>query len=84
MTASLDTLKAGQSGVIVQINGGGAVRRHLLDMGLTPDTKIVVKKIAPFGTPIEIAVRQYKLSIGKSEARNIIVDTQFLNHFKSF
>ena len=52
----------------------GAVRRHIIDMGITPGAVIVVRKTAPMGDPIEINVRGYELSIRKSEAQNIRVE----------
>lgn len=52
----------------------GAVRRHIIDMGITPGAVIVMRKTAPMGDPIEINVRGYELSIRKSEAQNIRVE----------
>ena len=53
---TLDELKPGQSGVIKTIGGEGALRRRLLDMGLTPKTAVAVRKVAPMGDPIELAL----------------------------
>ena len=56
---TLDCLKPGQSGVISVVGGQGALRRRLLDMGLTPKTKVSVRKVAPMGDPIELYLRGY-------------------------
>lgn len=68
---SLDMLKPGQGGVISAVGGEGALRRRLLDMGLTPGTQVMVKKMAPMGDPIELALRGYLLSIRKEDAAKI-------------
>lgn len=68
---TLDTLKPGQSGMIAAVGGEGALRRRLLDMGLTPGTRVAVKKMAPMGDPIELSLRGYLLSIRKEDAAKI-------------
>ncbi len=68
---TLDRLKIGRTARIVKVNGEGALRRRLLDMGLTPNTKIMVRKMAPFGDPLELCLRGYELSIRKADAGNI-------------
>lgn len=68
---TLDTLKPGQGGVIDIVGGEGALRRRLLDMGLTPGTKVMIKKMAPMGDPIELSLRGYLLSIRKEDAAKI-------------
>ena len=69
---TLDELRPGQSGIIISTgNERGAVKRRLIDMGLTPGTKITVEKTAPFGDPIKILLRGYELSIRKSDAAQI-------------
>lgn len=73
---SLDKLKAGQIGIIKSVNGQGALRRRLLDMGLTPNTKIMVRKVAPLGDPIELYLRGYELTIRGEDAKNIIVSEE--------
>ena len=65
---TLDCLKPGQSGVISVV---GALRRRLLDMGLTPKTKVSVRKVAPMGDPIELYLRGYVLTIRAEDAANI-------------
>ncbi len=70
---TLDQIKPGQSGIITQVAGQGLLRRRLLDMGLTPKTKVYVRKVAPMGDPIELMLRGYVLTIRKEEAANITV-----------
>lgn len=70
---TLDDLSTGNSGVILSVGGQGALRRRLLDMGLTPNTKVLIRKVAPFGDPIELNLRGYALSIRREDARNIII-----------
>jgi len=68
---TLDTLPIGSSAVIDQVGGEGALRRRLLDMGLTPGTRVLVRKAAPLGDPIEIMLRGYELTLRLEDARNI-------------
>ena len=68
---TLDKLKIGKTAVIKAVNGSGALRRRLLDMGLTPHTKIMVRKVAPMGDPIELYLRGYELTIRLDDAKNI-------------
>ena len=68
---TLNDLKTGSSGVISGVGGSGALRRRLLDMGLTPNTKVLVRKVAPLGDPIELSLRGYTLSIRRDDARSI-------------
>ena len=71
---SLQQLEPGQSGVIRAINNPrGPVKRRLVDMGLTPGTTVTVRKIAPFGDPIEVNLRGYELSLRKEDAANILL-----------
>ena len=71
---TLQDLAPGQSGVIQSVGSQrGAVKRRLVDMGLTPGTQITVKKIAPFGDPIEVNLRGYELSLRKEDAANILL-----------
>lgn len=69
--ATVNSLKPGQSGEVVALSATGALRRRIIDMGITPGAVITLRKIAPFGDPIEINVRGYELSIRKSDAENI-------------
>ncbi len=68
---TLDNIKPGQGGVISTIGGQGLLRRRLLDMGLTPNTRVKVRKVAPMGDPIELSLRSYVLTIRKEEAAKI-------------
>ncbi|MDF2532371.1 MAG: ferrous iron transport protein [Clostridia bacterium] len=74
MERTLKNLKPGDKAVIVKVTGEGAVRRRLLDMGVTRGAEVLVRKVAPLGDPIEVNIRGYELSFRKSEAENIIVE----------
>ena len=65
---TLGSLRPGHSAHVVRVHGEGALRRRILEMGLTPGTPIRVRKIAPLGDPIEILVRGYALSLRKADA----------------
>ncbi|HEY8419587.1 MAG TPA: ferrous iron transport protein A [Clostridia bacterium] len=71
---TLEQLKAGQSCKVKQITAQGMLKRKLLEMGITPGTEIVLRKIAPLGDPIQINLRGYDLSIRKADAKNIAVE----------
>ena len=71
---TLDEFEIGKSGVITAVNGEGALRRRLLDMGLTPKTKVMVRKVAPMGDPIEIHLRGYELTIRVDDAKDIEIE----------
>ncbi|ATW27550.1 FeoA family protein [Candidatus Formimonas warabiya] len=73
MEKTLKDLKPGETSVITEISGGGAVKRKLMDMGLTKGAEVRVRKVAPLGDPIEINIRGYELTLRKSEAENIMV-----------
>ncbi|MGI6268793.1 MAG: FeoA family protein, partial [Acutalibacteraceae bacterium] len=64
----------GQKGTVVSLNCKGAIKRRIIDMGITPGAEIIMKKVAPLGDPIEINVRGYELSLRKSEASEITVE----------
>ncbi|NLO62731.1 MAG: ferrous iron transport protein A [Clostridiaceae bacterium] len=68
---TLKDLEVGGSGVIVAVHGQGALRDRLLDMGLTPRTRVMIRKTAPMGDPIEISLRCYELTLRKEDADNI-------------
>ena len=70
---TLNELKTGETAKIVRLNGGGAVKRRMMDMGLTNGAEVTVRKIAPLGDPIELTVRGYELSIRRDEAANVEV-----------
>ncbi len=71
---TLDEIKIGEQGTVVSIGSSGALRRRIIDMGITPGAVVIKRKVAPFGDPIEINVRGYELSIRRSEAEEIILD----------
>ena len=68
---TLDTLPIGQQAVITAVGGEGALRCRLLDMGLIPNTKVTVQKIAPMGDPMEIRLRGYELTLRLEDAAKI-------------
>lgn len=70
----MDKLKPAQSALIKSVGGDGALRHHLLDMGLTPGTEVTLQKIAPMGDPIQIKVREYELTLRLEEARKIEIE----------
>ena len=73
-TTTLDKLPLGQEAIIAKVGGEGSIlRRRLLDMGLTPRTRVMVRKRAPLGDPLEISLRGYELTLRAEEAENITV-----------
>lgn len=71
---TMDSLKPGQSAYISAVGGTGALRHHLLDMGLTPKTEITLNKTAPMGDPVQFEVRGYELTLRLSEAQKVTVE----------
>lgn len=74
MLTTLDKFKDGQSGRVVKIEGDGKIRRRLFDMGITPDAQITLRKKAPLGDPLEVTLRNYELSLRKSEAAYVLME----------
>lgn len=73
-TTTLDKLPLGQEAIIAKVGGEGSIlRRRLLDMGLTPRTRVMVRKRAPLGDPLEISLRGYELTLRAEEAEKITV-----------
>lgn len=68
MLKTLDTFTPGENGKVKRLRAEGAVRRRLLDMGITPGADVVLRKVAPLGDPIEIIIRSYELTLRKAEA----------------
>ena len=68
---TLRNVKIGQTVRVSRIKGEGALKRHIMDMGITRNCEIYVRKVAPLGDPIEITVRGYELSLRKSDAEQI-------------
>ena len=76
-TNSMKTLrqaKIGDTVTVVKLHGEGAVRRRIMDMGVTKGTEVHVRKVAPLGDPVEVTVRGYELSIRKGDAEMIEVE----------
>ncbi|HAN20148.1 MAG: iron transporter FeoA [Clostridiales bacterium GWF2_36_10] len=71
---TLKQIRCGKTVTVCKLNGEGALKRRIMDMGITKGAQILVRKVAPLGDPIEINVRGYELSIRKSEAENIVVE----------
>lgn len=74
MVRLLSELKNGERGKVVKVNGEGAIRRRLFDMGITPSALVQMRKKAPLGDPIEITVRGYELTLRKVEAACVEVE----------
>ena len=70
----LDHLHVGQSGISKTVGGEGVLRRRFLDMGLTPGTRVLIRKMAPLGDPIEIYLRGYELTLRKEDAQRIQIE----------
>ena len=71
---TLREARIGATVKVVRLHGEGAVRRHIMDMGITKGCSVFVRKVAPLGDPVEITVRGYELSLRKSEAELIEID----------
>ncbi len=70
----LGDMKAGRECIITSVGGEGALRRRLLDMGLTPHTRVRVNKFAPMGGPMDLSLRGYELTLRVDEGNNIEVE----------
>ena len=66
--------KIGESAKVVKLHGEGAVKRRIMDMGLTKGVEVYIRKVAPLGDPIEVTVRGYELSLRKADAEMIEVE----------
>ena len=71
---TLKDVKVGQTATVVKIHGEGALRRRIMDMGITKGVDIHVRKVAPLGDPLELSLRGYELSLRKADAEMIEVD----------
>ena len=74
MTTNLREVKVGQTCIVKKLHGEGAVKRRIMDMGLTKGVEIYVRKVAPLGDPMELTVRGYELSIRKADAEMVEVE----------
>ena len=80
---TMDELKPGQSAYISAVGGSGALRHHLLDMGLTPQTEITLQKVAPMGDPVQFQLRGYELTLRLEEARKVTVEQVHMNKVRA-
>ena len=70
---TLRDVAVGRSAVVRGLTGEGAVKRRIMDMGITKGTEVHVRKVAPLGDPIEVTVRGFELSLRKDEAERVLV-----------
>ena len=70
---TLRDVKIGETVTVVKLHGEGAVKRRIMDLGITRNTSVYVRKVAPLGDPIEVTVRNYELSLRKADAEMIEV-----------
>ena len=70
---TLRDVKIGETATIVRLHGEGALKRRIMDMGLTKGTEVYVRKVAPLGDPMELTVRGYELSVRRGDAELIEV-----------
>lgn len=71
---TLKSVKPGQTVKVVRLGGEGALRRRIMDMGITKGTEVFVRKVAPLGDPMEVTVRGYELSLRKADTEMIEVE----------
>ncbi len=71
---TLKDVKIGQKVRVSKLDGEGAVKRRIMDMGITRGVEVYVRKVAPLGDPIEVTVRGYELSLRKADAQMILVE----------
>lgn len=73
MEKKLSDFKPGEAGIVLKVQGEGGLKRRIFDMGITPGTRIAMRKSAPLGDPIELTVKGYELSLRKAEAANVLM-----------
>ena len=71
---TLKEVKVGETVKVVKLCGEGAVKRRIMDMGITKGVEIFVRKVAPLGDPVEVTVRGYELSLRKADAEMVIIE----------
>ena len=76
---TLRKAKIGETLKVVKINGQGAVKRRIMDMGITKGAEIYVRKVAPLGDPVEITVRGYELSLRKADVNFLVLTSMIVN-----
>ena len=72
---TLRDVKVGQTVAVVKLHGEGALRRRIMDMGITKGSEIFIRKVAPLGDPVEVTIRGYELSLRKADAECVDVQT---------
>lgn len=70
---TLKEARCGETVTVTKINGIGAVKRRIMDMGITKGTAVFVRRVAPLGDPVEVTIRGYELSLRKADAEMILV-----------
>lgn len=70
---TLKEAKCGETVTVTKINGIGAVKRRIMDMGITKGATVFVRRVAPLGDPVEVTIRGYELSLRKADAEMILV-----------
>lgn len=76
MKKTLDLFSVGEKGVVTGVTADGKIKRRLFDMGITPGAEIYLRKRAPLGDPIEVTLRGYELTLRKSEAVCVTLETE--------
>ena len=71
---TLREVKVGETVKVLKLEGEGAVKRRIMDMGITKGVEIYVRKVAPLGDPVEITVRGYELSLRKNDAEMVVIE----------
>jgi ferrous iron transport protein A len=71
---TLRDVKIGQTAKVVRLHGEGALKRRIMDMGITNGVEVYVRKVAPLGDPMEVTIRGYELSVRKGDAESIQVE----------
>ena len=75
MERTLGSAKVGSTVTGIKIEGDGAYKRRIMDMGITKGSRIYIRKVAPLGDPVEVTVRGYELSVRKEDAKCVLVET---------
>lgn len=81
-TKKLSELVVGEEGTVINVDGEGKIRRRLFDMGITPGAKVILRKKAPLGDPLEITIRGYELSLRKIEAESVNISMTIIREEK--
>lgn len=71
---TLREVKSGETVTVVKLNGEGAVKRRIMDLGITKGCSVYIRKVAPLGDPVEVTVRGYELSVRKEDAQMVEVE----------